>query len=484
MTMGYARVKKSQTKHREVKVLQSLLIIALTITLTQSASIGSALLDKQWKTYPYHPPGTSIVFPTDEGSHNEKYQIEWWYANFHLKGQTTGNEYGAMVSFYKVQTKVFDNLEVRLFSISDLTQKQIYTNFQIGTLTASTDHLNLSFKNLFNNANDIENLDTNSFSVLQAASILNDQLGIEQAPLNQTIAENTILSNTTLSKSKNNSSTDAGGKSMNGLEPDNYWYTKSNGQDLLPFQYALSVGGFDKQIQQMMQLSVDMDCQKRPLIIGGTGLVPVGKDGFSYYYSLTKLSVTGTIVVHGSNEAVSGIAWVDHQWGNFSNQNPPPYALTVSIEWFSIKLDDNREIMVCDTWDQETGNKFNQSFPGLNLLNTDGSLELLKGYRITPQHFWNDDIDYRNFTDRWRINESSKSINLTIMPVFPDQVIRIPVNFSIIRQYLAKVFPAVIFWEGVCTVSGTINRVSVHGKAYVELTHSNKKGNDNVNHKP
>jgi predicted secreted hydrolase len=224
-----------------------------------------------------------------------------------------------------------------------------------------------------------------------------------------------------------------------------------------------------------MQLSADMDCQKRPLIIGGTGLIPVGKDGFSYYYSLTRLSVKGTITVHGKNESVSGIAWVDHQWGNFSNQNPPPYGLTVSIEWFSIKLDDNREIMVCDTWDQETGKKINQSFPGLNLLNSDGSLELLKGYRITPQHFWDDKIDGLNFTDKWRINESSKSMNLTIIPVFSNQTIRLPENFPIIRQYLLKLFHGMCFWEGVCTVSGTIDGVRVHGKAYVELTHINKQ---------
>jgi predicted secreted hydrolase len=440
------------------------------ITLTQSASVGSVLLDKMWKTYPYHPPGTDIVFPTDEGSHNEKYQIEWWYANFHLKGQTTGDEYGVMTTFYLIKTKAFDNLEIRLIAISDALQQTIYTNFQIGILTASTDHLNLTFKNLFNNENDIEICDTNMNSVLHAASTLMDELNIGSEPFDQTMAENMILSNTTLSASSKNSKT---GNGMNGLESYDYWYTKSDNQKLCPFQYSLSVGGIAKQDSQPMQLVANMDCQKRPLPIGGTGLVPVGKDGFSYYYSLTRLNVIGTITVHGIDEAVIGIAWVDHQWGNFSNQNPPPYGLTISVEWFSIKLDDKREIIACDTWDRETGKKINQSFPGMNLLNTDGSLEILKTYRITPLHYWNDEGDNRNYTDRWNINESSKSVNLTIMPLFSNQVIRIPTDYSIIRYYLAKVFPEVIFWEGTCNVFGSINHVPVHGRAYVELTHCN-----------
>ena len=473
MKVEIGRLKKPTMKKPGIRTLQSLLITALMITVTQSASIGSALLYKDWKTYPYHPPGTDIYFPKDEGSHNEKYQIEWWYANFHLKGQTTGKEYGAMIVFYLIKTKVFDNLEVRLITISDPTMQKIYTNYQIGTLNVSTDHLNLTFQNLFHNTNDIENLDTNSYSVMQAASILTDQLNKNPAPSNQTIMENMILTNTTLSSKFNTGGKNNNDNGINEPQSNDYWYTKSNGQNLIPFKYVMKVGGISKQDSQPMQLSVDMDCQKRPMIIGGTGLVPVGKDGFSYYYSLTKLSVIGSIIVNETNEAVNGIAWVDHQWGNFSNQNPPPYALTVSVEWFSIKLDDNREIMVCDTWDQETGKKINQSFPGMNLLNSDGSLELLKSYRITPRHFWNDDYDHRNFTDRWLIYESSKSLNITIMPVFQEQVIRIPEKFSIIRQYLSNVLPEMIFWEGICIVSGTINHITVHGKAYVELTHNN-----------
>jgi len=472
MNVGCTLIKKSRKKKHGIKTLQSLTIIILMITLTQSASIGSALLDKVWKTYPYHPPGTDIVFPTDEGSHNEKYQIEWWYANFHLKGQTTGIDYGAMVTFYQMKTDILDNIETRLFSISDPATSMTYTNIQLGNLHASTDHFNLTFKNIFYN-DDIQNTNTDVYSNMQTTSPAADQLNIDTVSLEQTIMENMMLLNTTQLTFTSNGYED-NGTSINEPQSYDHWYTKSDGHNLLPFQYNLTVSGDCKQDHQPMQLSVDMDSQKRPLIVGGTGLVTIGKDGFSYYYSLTRVSVVGALTVHGIHEIVSGIAWVDHQWGNFSNPNPPPYSLAVSMEWFSIKLDDNREILTCDTWDINTGKKFNQSLSGINFVNGQGNLELLKEYKIIPRSYWNDTTDHCIFANKWWISEKSKSINLTVIPVYPEQVIRIADYHPIIKYLLSKIFYNSYFWEGDCTVSGTINGQNVRGKAYVELTHGYK----------
>jgi len=465
MKIGGTLSRKNRIILKRMKAVQSILIIALTIILTQSASIGSALIDKQWKTYPYHPPGTNIVFPTDEGSHNEKYKIEWWYVNFHLKGQTTGVDYGAMVTFYQMKTDILDNIETRLFSISDPTTSMTYTNIQFGTLIANTDHLDLTFQNIFDN-------DGIQTSDIQMSSPSTDQLILDKVALEQIIIENMMLSNTTRLAYMNNNKNN--GSDTNEPALYDHWITKSDGQNLLPFQYNLSVAGYSKQDHQQMQLAVDMDCLKRPLIVGGTGCVTIGKDGYSYYYSLTRLSVVGTINVHGIQETVNGIAWVDHQWGNFSNPSPPPYSLSVSLEWFSIQLDDNREILACDTWDINTGEKYVQSLSGINYVNSQGYLELLKEYKITQKHKWNDTQDKCFFADKWWITEQSKSINLTVIPVFPNQIIRIDGSHSIIKYLLSQIFYNSYFWEGNCIVTGSINGQKVHGIAYAELTHSDK----------
>jgi predicted secreted hydrolase len=251
-----------------------------------------------------------------------------------------------------------------------------------------------------------------------------------------------------------------------------HWCTKINGQDLLPFQYTLVVGGDSQQDSKPMKLAVDMDCLKQPLIVGGDGFLDLGRYGFSFYYSLTKLAVTGSIIVHGIAEEVTGYAWIDHQWGNFFDKNQPPYGLALTYEWFSIQLDDNREIMVADTWDRVTGEKNDQSFTGgMNMLNSDGSSELLEDYTITPQASWNDTIDHRFYSSKWHITETSKSIDLIVTPVFLDQVMRVKENYPLLQRLLEELFPGACFWEGICTASGTINGFSISGKAYVELTH-------------
>ena len=79
---------------------------------------------------------------------------------------------------------------------------------------------------------------------------------------------------------------------------------------LLPFQYHLTVGG------DSSNLNIDLDAQKPPLIVGGDGLVTVGS-GDSYYYSQTHLTVTGSMTFEGFSEPVSGIAWIDHQYGPY-----------------------------------------------------------------------------------------------------------------------------------------------------------------------
>ena len=167
-------INKRRTTRNRLKGILSLLIIVVmiapTISVHAEVSVDHEHPDMFWKNYPYHPPGTDIVFPTDEGSHDEEYKIEWWYANFHLIGQS-GHEYGAFVAFYQLNSTVFENQEVRIFSISDIASEKIYSNAQIGTLTASNDHLDLSFEYI----TITENVNLNCNEIVNKNSISENQ---------------------------------------------------------------------------------------------------------------------------------------------------------------------------------------------------------------------------------------------------------------------------------------------------------------------
>lgn len=419
-----------------------------------------------WKHYPYQPPGTEIIFPTDEGAHDTTlFPIEWWYVNFRLTGQTTGKEFGSFVAFYKIRSSIADTKEVRIFSISDLAAEKTYTNVQIGTLTASTDRLDLCFE--YRTDNEITVGQTVSEPEIQSYVSVNPEMKNSQYSSMGTISTETIQ--------RTNPTNDYWidhQESSEEIIQYNHWYTKYNDQGLLPFQYALEVSGFSQQDSQNMQLAVGMDCLKKPLIVGGDGKIFFDNFDYSYYYCLTQLLVFGKISINDITEVVSGFAWIDHQWGNFVNQNPPPWGLTMTYEWFSIQLQTNQEIVVGDIWDRETGEKLDQSYTGgLNLCYSDGSVDLLQDYTITPLDYWNKINDNRYYSCQWQITESSRDINLLVTPVFSNNLICFKENYQILQQILEELFPGACFWEGVCIVSGTINDVPVEGKSYVELTH-------------
>lgn len=337
-----------------------------------------------WHEYPYNPPGTNIDFPEDEGKHNPltTYPIEWWYANFHLTGEATGEDYGAFIAFFKQPM-------MRLFAISDLDEQQYYSHAKLaGILVSSTTELDLHYTDELFNA-------------------------------------------------------------------DQWWniYHCNAPNNFAPFQYRIVADATADQDGERIALDLVLVSEKAPMMVGGDGYVSIGS-GWSRYYSHTRLEVTGAIEVHGVKEYVTGYAWIDHQWGNFL------LGETVRWEWFSIQLDDEREIMVADAW--VDGHPAGSFSGGLNYYNDDCTLEILEDYTITPLDHWTDSVSGTPFAKQWRIEETSRDIDLVVTAEFEDQVM---------RSILSDIFPGAIFWEGVCGVAGSIDGDSVSGKAYAELTH-------------
>ena len=426
---------------------------------TTSINLSSkTIITNSWEHYPYNPGGTTISFPKDEGKHDPflTYPVEWWYANFHLIGSNTGTEYGAFVAFFK-------SFQFRVFSISDLSEQKMYTNVRFGRIFASDEKLDLNFV--------CRNDGIVTLPVTYQSTIPLSQPVYNQAVLDVMEEQQISIDDFTIEQS-------AQPIGELGLLRHEYWITKTEGGELLPFQYSLMVEGkAQEEDKEEMQLEVDMHCLKPPMIIGGDGLIELG-DGYSYYYSQTKIDVTGTLKVHGITEQVTGYAWIDHQWGEFIDDDHDPIGLAISYEWFSIKLDDFREIMTGDTWRRDTGVKDESYSDGINLFNSDSSFELLENYTITQLDFWTDELSGKTFASKWQITEPSKPVDLIITTDIDSQMMHITKNPTLL-QIITKIFPGGCFWEGSCSATGTIGGVSVSGKAYVELTHFWEDSNNN-----
>lgn len=86
-------------------------------------------------------------------------------------------------------------------------------------------------------------------------------------------------------------------------------------------------------------MNISADQFKPAALHGNAGIIPYGPFGQSYYYSETDLHVFGTLTDHGVPIKVVGIAWQDHQWGNFTPG-------TGSWTWFSIQLTNDTQYML------------------------------------------------------------------------------------------------------------------------------------------
>ena len=85
-----------------------------------------------------------------------------------------------------------------------------------------------------------------------------------------------------------------------------------------------------------------------PVLHGGTGFLDFGPGGRTYYYSRTRLAVSGSMMVLGRQTPVTGQAWFDHQWLDLQPQ-------TLGWDWFALQLDHGSEVMLFHLRDAEGG---------------------------------------------------------------------------------------------------------------------------------
>jgi len=163
----------------------------------------------------------------------------------------------------------------------------------------------------------------------------------------------------------------------------------------------------------------------------------------SMYLSWTRLQATGTITTEFGAFAVSGTAWHDHEWSTS--------ALTgdqVGWDWFSLQLDDGRDLMVFQL--REQGGGIAPTSSG-TLVAEDGTARYLTAddFVLQPQGTWNSPRTGADYPAAWRVTVPSAGLELDVVPVLADQELE----------------TAFRYWEGAVTVRGTAT-----GVGYLEMT--------------
>jgi predicted secreted hydrolase len=174
-----------------------------------------------------------------------------------------------------------------------------------------------------------------------------------------------------------------------------------------------------------------------------------GEGNASHYFSFTRMQTTGQIILKGESISVNGTSWMDHEFSsNQLNEN------LVGWDWFSIKLDNQTELMLYQLRDKNNGKDPHSSG---TLIMPDGQSHHIHNqeFTITPKKFWTSPHTNATYPASWTLTLPEGELNVT--PDFPDQ------ELYNLRSISGS------YWEGSVSIKGVLNGKPVSGKGYVEL---------------
>ncbi|HEY5340229.1 MAG TPA: lipocalin family protein [Candidatus Aquilonibacter sp.] len=197
-------------------------------------------------------------------------------------------------------------------------------------------------------------------------------------------------------------------------------------------------------------LDLTLQSHKPPAIHGRGGISRKGpcSSCASHYYSFTRLRTYGTLLRRGVRYAVEGIAWMDHEYGSDELASGQ-----VGWDWFSLQLDDDREIMLYRLR-QRDGSTTPQSSG--SLIARSGAVTHLPGsaFAIRATGSWRSPHTGAVYPSGWIVRVAGVG-SLALVPVMRD-------------QELANV-GGTSYWEGAVEVRDPQTGASL-GVGYVELT--------------
>jgi predicted secreted hydrolase len=190
----------------------------------------------------------------------------------------------------------------------------------------------------------------------------------------------------------------------------------------------------------------------KPLVFqgpGGCSRKGAGPAAASQYYSFTRLETEGELRLDGKSLRVRGESWMDREFG--SNMLSPGQ---VGWDWFSLRLDDGREIMLYLL--RDAGGRVD--FASGTLVDGEGRAKYLKPddwvLRVTGR--WKSPRTGAEYPARWTLDLPGERIRAEIRPEMADQENR------------GRLAGGLFYWEGAVSILGPGgDRV---GSGYVELT--------------
>jgi predicted secreted hydrolase len=201
--------------------------------------------------------------------------------------------------------------------------------------------------------------------------------------------------------------------------------------------------------EQRIGLELELRPRRRLIAHGDRGYSQKGEDrgNASVYLSWTRFRVTGRLEVGGSPVTVEGMAWFDHEWGTSQIG-----AGVVGWDWFSLRLDDARDLMIYRLRQSDGGADARSSG---TLVESDGRSSPLErdDVELDVLERWQSPATGAHYPTRWRLRIPSEGIDLELRALLEAS------------ELDGTATTGVIYWEGPVEAWG-----SQRGEGYVEMT--------------
>lgn len=202
--------------------------------------------------------------------------------------------------------------------------------------------------------------------------------------------------------------------------------------------------------RQPMEFSLSTRPEKEMIFQGPNGFSRRGNADAagSQYYSFTRLATTGEIRLSGERMAVTGESWMDKEFG--SNQLE---AHQVGWDWFSIQLDDGREVMLYVLRDTTGAADVARG----TVISAAGQARYLapEAFSVRATETWESPETDAEYPSRWEVALPAEDLRMSIRPVMPDQENR------------SALIKSMFYWEGAVEITGLDGKRI--GQGYVEL---------------
>lgn len=201
-------------------------------------------------------------------------------------------------------------------------------------------------------------------------------------------------------------------------------------------------------------IDLRLTSRKPPAIHGENGVsVKAEGEGYaSHYYSLTRLVVSGEASIGGVSGPVTGLAWLDREFGSAVLRE-----YQAGWDWFSIQLEDDTELMLYVIRRRDGSADVTSSG---SLVLADGRvIHLERGdFSIIPRGSWRSPHSGATYPMGWTVEVPRLGIRLEVRELMKEQ------------ELITESSTRITYWEGAAEVTGRSGSNPVRGRAYIEMT--------------